>query len=128
MTQQRRSSEAKKTTKKKKEAASIFFLFLEAQSNQGPSVTLTQGPGCSEITLGLLQNCKIHEHVGNHNDTHLNVSGPKTKEAVIANLHRQKAAAPNPSQGLHLKRKVTPAQNPLPVKKNPPASLVHDKI
>ena len=92
----------------------------------------------------------IKKHAGNHNDTHLNVSGPKTKEAVIspavalprqhldlnpppppqvqsrktANLLRQKAAAPNPSQGLHLKRKVTPAQNPLPVKKNPPASLV----
>ena len=68
----------------------------------------------------------ISKHAGNHNDTHLNVSGPKTKEAEIktANLLRQKAAAPNPSQGLHLKRKVTPAQNPLPVKKNPPASLV----
>ena len=92
----------------------------------------------------------IIKHAGNHNDTHLNVSGPKTKEAAVispavalprqylnlnppppqvqsrktANLLRQKAAAPNPSQGLHLKRKVTPAQNPLPVKKNPPASLV----
>ena len=88
----------------------------------------------------------ISKHASNHNDTHLNVSGPKTKEAVIspavalprqhldlnpprksqktANLLRRIAAAPNPSQGLHLKRKVTPAQNPLPVKKNPPASLV----